>query len=137
MIKTDILIEGENVLGRYQVQILRHSHGDWGITIPPLNALLTNLRLILQPQTLRPHPPASIPGTYVTQIAEEHLGRYDCVVMQVKGGPRLHLLVGTRQREDFLIGLDVMMHPPLKLKVSLPLVHQDIERLVQFLSQMQ
>ena len=66
------LLKNERVLGEYQVQIARPSRSGWVGGIPPLQATITNRRLILVQQTRRPHPPASIPYTYILKVARTY-----------------------------------------------------------------
>ena len=78
-------LRGEWQHGQFQVQIARSTHTGWVASIPPLSATVTNLRLILVPQTRKPHPPASIPGLYIVKVRSMTLSQRPAV----RSGSRL------------------------------------------------
>ena len=108
-----ILLAGEYKLGKYQVEIVRHTASGWAPTVPPLNALVTNYRLILHPQTRRRYAPASIPSTAITQVSDVMLNHRQGVRILLKEGLRLYVVVSWSQGDELTSTIKIMLTSPL------------------------
>jgi hypothetical protein len=131
-----LFLPGENKLGQYQVAIARYATASgWSPTVPPLNALVTNYRLILHPQTRRPHTPASIPSTYITKIETVDMGQYHHGVrICLKTGHQLYLLISWSQGNEMTHSLETMLTSPVGNALKLKAV--DLNRLIKFISRL-
>ena len=123
--------KGEATVGEYLVQIARPTSSGWVAGIPPLNATITNRRLILVPQTRRPHPPASIPSLYILKINELLLSHRQAVQIRLKNHYKLNLYVGWSQSNDFLRQLRNMITPSLQKGYTPALEEQDLLRIIE------
>jgi hypothetical protein len=123
--------KGESPVGEYLVQIARPTSTGWVAGIPPLNATITNRRLILVPQTRRPHPPASIPSLYILKINEMLLSHRQAVQIRLKNNYDLNLFVGWSQGIDFVRQLHNMITPSLRKGYTPALEEQDLMRIIQ------
>lgn len=133
--ESELFIEGENKLGQYQVSVVRYSKTGWVPTVPPLNALVTNYRLILQPQTRRPYDPASIPATYITSVNDVDLDGRPVALVCLKTGHKLYFMTSWNQGEKFSESVKNMMTPTdTAFKAVLP--PPDINRLIAFISRL-
>jgi hypothetical protein len=128
------LLPGERKLGQYQVAIARYTTpSGWSPTVPPISALVTNYRLVLQPQTRRPYTPASIPSTYITKVGEVDLGQYHHGVrICLKTGHELYLLISWSQGNAMTHSLETMLTSPVG--ITLKLNTRDLNRLIRFIS---
>lgn len=127
----------ERLLGEYQAQIARPTTSGWVGSIPMLNASITNQRLILVQQTRRPHPPASIPYTYITKVSNITLSHRRAVQIKLRIGYVLHLFVGWGQSEDFAEQLHSILVPALRSHRYQPVLPStDVQRLIEQISQL-
>jgi hypothetical protein len=131
--ETEIFIDGETKLGQYQVAVVRYTPTGWVPSIPPLDALVTNYRLILQPQTRRPHPPASIPGAYITKIADVELNKRAAVQICLKTGHKLFFFTSWGQGLNLTDAIKAMLTSPVGNRFKHHPAQQDINRLIQFI----
>lgn len=130
-----LLIPGEVKLGEYQVTIARYTPYGWSPSIPPLNALVSNYRLILQPQTRRHYAPASIPNTYITQVTEVDLGQHrHGLRISLKTGHRMYMFISWDQGAELVGALQKMLVSPVGNAFELKPAHADLERLIKFIS---
>lgn len=88
----DYLLDGEASLGQFQISIMRYSSNGWVPTVPPLQATVTNYRLLLQPQQRRRVDPASIPNTFVTRVQDVSLDGRIGVAIHLKTGHQMHFV---------------------------------------------
>jgi hypothetical protein len=129
---TDIqLLEGEHRFGQYQLQIARLTATGWVATVPPLTGTVTNCRLILKPQTRKPHPIASIPTTYITKVSAVNLGQRNGVLIVLKAGHQLNVFVGWGQVERFTADLTRMVTPSVRTHFVPNLPQDDLLRLIE------
>jgi hypothetical protein len=129
------LQKSERMLGEYQAQIARPTSSGWVGSIPMLNASITNQRLILVQQTRRPHPPASIPFTYITKVSNITLSHRSAVQIKLRMGYVLHLFVGWGQSEDFAGQLHSILVPALRSRRYQPVLGtDDVHRLIEQIS---
>ncbi|NWG15063.1 MAG: hypothetical protein HXY41_00370 [Chloroflexi bacterium] len=131
------LIPGEHLLGQYQVTIARYTLSGWTSTVPPLNAAITNFRLILQPQTRRPYAPASIPSTYIVKVCDVLLDHRPAMFISLKTGHRLYLFAWWSQGETLADALRAMLTSPIgSTSFHHQLRHADVERIIRFISRL-
>src|SRR5687768_356859 len=97
----ELLVEGEQSLGQYNVEIARWSNDKWVSTVPPLYAMITNRRLILQPQTRKRYTPASIPGKYITDIYRLESER-KVVSISLKTGYQINMFISLGKGDIFI-----------------------------------
>jgi hypothetical protein len=124
------LYRGERQLGQYQVQIARSTKSGWVAGIPPLAATVTNFRLILIPQTRKPHPPASIPGLYITGIRKLSLSRRPASQVRLKLGYEINLFVGWGKNDEFVDRLSYLLRPPPTNRFVPTVSLEDVERMI-------
>jgi hypothetical protein len=125
------LLQGEHQLGQYQLQIARLTGTGWVASVPPLTGTVTNCRLILKPQTRKPHPPASLPATYITKVSAVNLGQRSGVLIVLKVGYQLNVFVGWGQVERFTADLTRMVTPSIRTRFIPNLPHDDLMRLIE------
>lgn len=129
------MVEGEQKIGYYQVQVARLTSSGWVATVPPLNALVTNARLILLPQTRKPYPPASIPRTYITGITTVALSARQGVQVHLKTGYEINMYVVWSEGENFLEAARQMLTPALRAQYVTTLSQQRIQRMIEAIIQ--
>jgi len=125
------LLQGEHRFGQYQLQIARLTGTGWVATVPPLTGTVTNCRLILKPQTRKPHPPASLPATYITKVSSVNLGQRSGVLIALKVGYQLNVFVGWGQVERFTADLTKMVTPSVRTRFMPNLPQDDLLRLIE------
>ena len=128
-----LLLPGESKLGRYHVAILRHTSSGWVPTTPPLNALVTNYRLLMHPQTRRQYQPAVIPSTFITQVGKAELGYHKGVKISLKNGMRLYLTINWSEDQELTDAITKMLTSPLGTFIPHP-AQEDLNRLISFIS---
>jgi hypothetical protein len=134
---TDIFVHGERQLGQYQVQIARQAPSEWTVTIPPLNVIATNFRLILWPQTLKPYPPASIPCTYITEASDVQMGHRRGLMLSLKTGHKIYMIVAASQERKLTDNIRRMVLPPKQVRVfSARIAQRDLSRLINFIEKL-
>jgi hypothetical protein len=125
------LLEGEHRFGQYQLQIARLTATGWVATVPPLTGTVTNCRLILKPQTRKPHPVASLPATYITKVSTVNLGQRNGVLIVLKVGYQLNIFVGWGQVDRFTADLTKMVTPSVRTRFIPNLPQDDLMRLIE------
>ena len=131
-IKTsEIFVENERQLGRYSVEILMPTGGGWQPAVMPLEALVSNFRLLLKPFRKK-YSHASIPSSYLTKVYENKLSNYLCVSLHLKTGHEIHLGTVSRYLPNLLEDLRAMRTPPPKFQFDESVARADIERLISY-----
>ena len=128
-----LLLPGESKLGRYHVAILRHTSSGWVPTTPPLNALVTNYRLLMHPQTRRQYQPAIIPSSFITQVGKAELGYHKGVTIGLKNGMRLYMTINWSEDQELTDAITTMLTSPLGTFIPHP-AQEDLTRLIAFIS---
>jgi hypothetical protein len=134
--EAEIFVEGEIKLGQYQVHVVRYTSTGWVPTVPPLNAIVTNYRLILHPQTRRPYPPASIPNTYITNVSDVDLAQRAAVKISLRTGHRIYLYTSWTAGENLTETLTAMLTSPIGNAYELKPAQRDLNRLIRFISKL-
>lgn len=135
MIKdTDFLVDGEKPIGEYSVFILqRVGEDNWSPAVMPLDALVTNFRLLLRPMKKK-YAPATIPARYLRDITLTQKGHNHCVALTLITGHELYLINGTGKLDALYDDLSLMKVPRPKLQFQFDdkIAREDIQRLVSF-----
>lgn len=97
-----LLLENEQFIGNFSVEIARWNGGRWTATVPPLYATLTNTRLFLHPQTRRRYEPAIIPRRYIRRVAELDDPYRRGIVIYLREGTPLSIFAAGLQGETFI-----------------------------------
>lgn len=126
-----ILVEGEGVLGRYQVEILAPSTDGWAPAVMAIEALVTNYRLLLKPFKKK-YEHASIPNYFVSSVDEDKLSGFPCISICIKTGHSFHLVIPRRHKKALYDNLLKMHIPKPKFKMDENVARNDIHRLVTF-----
>jgi len=134
--EAEIFVDGEIKLGQYQVAVVRYTPTGWVPTVPPLNALVTNYRLILHPQTRRPYPPASIPNTYITKVSDVELGQRPAVKICLRTGHRIYLHTSWSESNDLAETMMTMLTSPIGNAYKMHPAQRDLNRLIRFISKL-
>ena len=110
----DLLLEGEQFIGDYHVEIARWKDGIWSAMIPPLYAIITDRRLILQPHSRKHHEPAVIPARYITKIQEFTYQFRHGIIMHLTTGQRLAIFIPNLKRGEILQNIRTITVPSKK-----------------------
>lgn len=130
----EILLRGERKLGEYQVSIARYTPSGWSATVPPLNLMVTTYRLVMQPQSRRPYPPASIPSTYVMTIEDVEFGQRRGIQIALKTGHQINMFINWNQSAQLMSQLKEMLISPVGSAFKKKPAENDINRLIRFIS---
>ena len=134
---SEVLIEGESIFGRYQVEILiPHAQGGWSPAVMAIEALVTNYRLLLKPFRKK-YDHASIPNYYIKVIEENVIDNYSCISIGIKTGHMFHMIVARRHKKAYFDNLLKMRVPKPKFKMDENVAMGDIQRLVAFFERWQ
>lgn len=133
MIKeVDFLVEGEKAIGEYSVFILQRIGEDsWLPAVMPLDALVTNFRLMLRPMKKK-YAPATLPAHYLRQITLTQKGRTHCIALMLITGHELYLINGTGKLDELFDDLTLMKVPRPKFQFDDKVARADIQRLISF-----
>jgi hypothetical protein len=131
--EAELLLPGETKIGQFQVAVARYTSAGWVSTVPPLDVVVTNYRLILHPQTRRPHPPASIPNTYITKVTEIELGQRSAVYISLKTGHQLFFFISWSQGNQLAETIKTMLTSPIGNEFKHHPAERDINRLIHFI----
>ncbi|MCL4253076.1 MAG: hypothetical protein KJ043_04780 [Anaerolineae bacterium] len=100
-----LLMEKEVLIGEYNVEIARWSNNQWHSTVPPLYAILTDLRLILQRQALKTGDPAIIPTQHIIYLRPFMAGNRSGVVLTLKNDQRIALFIPNIRKDEIMRNL--------------------------------
>jgi hypothetical protein len=130
----EFLMQGEKRLGEYVVALIRRTPYGWSPTVPPLVALVTNLRLLLQPQTRRPHDPACIPANYIMRVREVEINNGLGVHVSLRTGHSLYILPSASHGSNLHDSLKHMMTTPVTQHFHMAPPSHDLQRLIDYIS---
>ncbi len=132
--EAELFVEGERKLGIYNLELAKKANSYWTRTMPPLYAMVTNYRLILQPQKRKKTQPASIPGYYITHLEEVQIERNKGVRAVLKTGHELNMVIPGGD-VNFFDSLTTMRAGHPRVHFDDQIARNDIERLVKYLEQ--
>jgi hypothetical protein len=127
----ELLEPHEHVIERFNAQIMRRTDGRWVHTVPAIYVLLTDLRLILQPQTRKRYPPAIIPLRYIRMVKRLRAASYG-FSLHLKSGPTIYLFASWNSQTDLIELLQVLAEVPYARDYEAPLAVPEIRRLIEF-----
>lgn len=128
----NLLLPGEVIRSRYQIAIARRTRtAEWVPTVPPLDAAVTNYRLLLRPQTRRRMPPAVIPGAAINQVKAVAFGYRQGVRLILRNGMHLYLMVSWRDGDPLDVALERLLTPSVSRGYSARPSTTNLLRLVQ------
>jgi hypothetical protein len=107
----DLILPGEILIGDYNVEIARWRDRRWSPTIPPLYAVLTDHRLILQPHSRRNLEPAIIPISYIEKFTSFQSEYRHGVVLSLITGHTISLFIPNHHRAEILRNINTLMIP--------------------------
>jgi len=132
----EVLVEGEFVLNRYQIEILAPDANGWSPAVMAIEAMVTNFRLLLKPFRKK-YSHASIPNYYITSVDENEIDNFPCISICIKTGHVFHVVTPRRHRKQLYNDLIKMRVPKPKFKMDENVARNDIQRLVTFFERWQ
>lgn len=130
----DLLLQGERRLGEYVVALIRRTPHGWSPTVPPLDALVTNYRMLLQPQTRRPYDPASIPANYIMRVREVEINSGLGIHVSLRTGHSLYILPSASHGSGMTDCLKALLTAPATSHFHLHPPSRDLQRLIDYIS---
>ena len=105
-----ILKQGEQQLGRYQVQFARFGRRGWQSHGPSVCAFITNRRLIVLPdETLTDQKPMVITPRKIRRVWRAALGKRDGGIIELRDGELLYFYVEWSQGAQLVRDLKQMI----------------------------
>lgn len=131
---SELLQEDETFLGDYNIEIARWVQDRWWPTQPPIYAILTEFRLILQPQARKRHEPAIIPVSYIIRVKEFLDGRRHGVLLYLQTGHQIGMFVVGDPSGEFLRKLReaILPHAQSKPKFKIELDLASIQKMISY-----
>lgn len=131
--ESDILIDGEKVLGQYMVAALQHfSDGTWEPGMLQLSATVTRYRLLLAPSPARKrYQPACLPGYHIKSVKMTERGGYHTLAISMPTRQVLYLTMSTGKLEDFYQHLATISMPE-RVRFDERIDRSDIQRLIGY-----
>lgn len=129
----ELLVEGEELVGDYQVTIARWRESSWMPTLPTLYMILSDHRIILQPQTRKRHEPAIIPRQYITKVEELRVGFRRGVHIFLKTGHQISMFITDDPQRKVLRSLRAEFVPPSPVKFQPEIDLASLQKLIEFL----
>lgn len=128
----EILEDGEKLQGQFNVEIARKLHGEWISTVPPLYLILTDRRMVMQPQVRKRHEPAIIPISAIRRIEEmDHRFRFG-VLIYLSNDMVLSLLLPSNQSKAFLRHIRAVTLPPPPVEFVEKIALDNLEKIITF-----
>jgi len=130
--ESELLNEGETVIGRYNVEIARVTRdGRFTSTVPPIFIIITDKRMILQPQTRKRYAPAIIHGQFIKNAQQLKNERSGTTII-LKNDYRINLFITTNLNPTFINQVrQLALLPPIK-DYALPLSIDGLSKLIQY-----
>ncbi len=127
----ELLEPYEQVVERFSAQIMRKSGSRWVYTVPAIYVMLTDLRLILQPQTRKRYEPAIIPLRYIRMVRRLKGATYG-LSLHLKGGQAIHLFASWTSPLDLIELLHDLAEVPAAKNYEAPLSLPEIQKLISY-----
>ena len=129
----ELLQDGEVFLGAYNIEIARWTNDHWSPTMPPIYAILSDHRLILQPQTRKHKEPAIIPTSYVSMVKRLNSPRHG-IMLFLRTGHRIGIFVAADPEETLLHHMQHLKPPKREIKFDGEFSPSTVQRLIEYLS---
>jgi hypothetical protein len=127
----ELLEPHERVIERFNAQIMRKNGTRWVHTVPAIYVLLTDLRLIFQPQTRKRYEPAIIPLRYIRMVKRLKAGSYG-FSLHLKNGPTIYLFASWNNSIDLIELLQELAEVPSARDYEAPLPVPEIRKLIEY-----
>jgi hypothetical protein len=122
-------------MGRYNAEVAHWSAGRWVPLVMPLMMLVTNRRLILQPQKRKHYEPASIPGRYIRDVVEITTPKQG-ITLTLQDGRRISLFVGWGRDNDLMSAIRIIAALPPERTYNMPLSFDHLQKLIDYVESM-
>lgn len=132
----ELLLEGEKLIGDYQVQIARWRDNVWTATLPTLYMIVSNYRVILQPHSRKRHEPAIIPKRYITDVEELKMGFRRGVIIHLRTGHLIGMFIGDDPQRKVLRSLRAAFVPPSPVIFKPDIDLENLNKLIEFLDKL-
>ena len=128
-------MDGETFIGDYNMEIARWKDGHWSAMIPPLYAIVTDRRLILQPHSRKHHDPAIIPATYIKRVQDFTYQYRNGIILHLTTGQKIAIFIPNLRREEILRNLHTMTTGASKSKEhTMTLDLGGLQKLIEYVS---
>ncbi len=133
----ELLKDGEELLGDYNIEIARWINEGWFPTMPPLYAILSDHRIILQPHARKRHEPAIIPTSYIVRVREIQSGYRRGILLELKTGHKIGMFVSGDPRQQMIpkIKEAILPHNQEKRKYKIELDLGSIQKMINFFTE--
>lgn len=128
----ELMIEGETLLGNYNVEIARYKNDHWVSTLPALFAIVTDQRLILQPHTRKRHEPAIIPGRYIAKVVSMEVERRHMLMLKIRTGHQISMFITGPQCDELAAHLRTMARPRKQVQFRGDLEADTVRKMIEF-----
>jgi hypothetical protein len=128
-----LLKEGETFIEDYNIEIARWTNTHWTSTVPPLYAILTDHRIILQPHTRKRYDPAIIPTSYVTNVVRLNTDR-NGIMLYLKTGHRIGMFVTADPQDTLLHNLQRRKAPKRQVHFDGEFDAATVRRIIEYLA---
>jgi len=108
----ELLEEGEKLYGYYNIEIARWTETQWVGTMPPIFAIVSDQRLIMQAQTRKRYPPAIIPRSAILRVDDLDDGRHYGLMIYLKNEMMMCVLIPGQQFKPFARNMKSLAVPP-------------------------
>lgn len=120
----ELLTEGEQLIDQYDTEIARWKDGTWSSVIPPLNVIVTGLRIILQLRTRKKYEPAIIPTNCVKSMKEFSEKGRPGIILFIETGEHIAYFIPHKRHEEILRNMRTVTAPstrPTSIDIQLDL----------------
>lgn len=128
----ELLLEDEELIGHYSAQIVRWRDGEWITTLPTLYVILSDRRMILQPEARKRYEPAIIPRRYFTGVEELTMGIRHGVILRLKTGHQIGMFISGDPKRRILNYLQRCFVPPKPIEPKSQVDLEDIRRIIEY-----
>jgi len=134
----ELLHEDEKFHGYFTVEVARWSTMEklWTSTVPPLYMIVTDQRLILQPQSRKRHDPAILPGSCIRRVEELHQNFRSGVLLYVSTDMILSFFVPSKDLKLLMRHLKTMTLPPSPVQFDEKIELGSLEKIITFIKTM-
>jgi hypothetical protein len=128
----EILITGEMIMGRYNAEVAHRSGDRYVPLVMPLMMLVTNRRVVLQPQKRKRYEPASIPGRYIRSVDEIKTPKQG-ITLTLRDGRTISLFVGWGRDNDLISVIRIIAALPPSRSYNMPLSVDHLHKLIDYM----
>lgn len=128
----EILIDGESLQGYYNIEIARWGQSGWSGTVPPLYAMLTDQRIILQPQTRKRYQPAIIPRKCIRSVKPLPESLRQGLLISLNTDMHIGMFIPGTQAQALMRELRTATVPPSPVQFEEKIELGDLEKIITF-----